>query len=358
MRLIPTTSTRTCSSSRQCSPARSRSYRLRKRVHPGGWQPAARRARGALRAIAGRAARVTRWRSINDITERRTAELRLTRARDLNAMLSRVNFRRGARRGRAQPARRHLPHRGRERLLRLRARATCGVAGADLADAGGYTGDVRKGLRRRDQALDDPCAIAISNGKRRGVERPHRRHRTRPLRASALDHGLRSVASEPAAARRHGRGVAVPLCTSPDSSSRTCALRSTRSPAACLSDWIPSRSPGRRAEPRARRESYLRLRAIVDASTSAIWLTDREGRCLRGEPVLRGVAAETLADLLGRSREEVLPPGVREAGRGHVIAEVLETGEAVSVERRSRTRTAIGPCFPSAFRCAMRPDTS
>ena len=56
---------------------------------------------------------------------------------------------------------------------------------------------------------------------------------------------------------------------------------------------------------RAQHEAYLRLRAIVDASTSAIWLTDIEGRCLLANQRCAEWFKAPLEQLLGRTREEL-----------------------------------------------------
>ena len=285
--------------------------------------------------------------TINDITERRTAELRLTRARDLNAMLSRVNS--------------AVAHAEDERSLladtcRIAvesgyfgyARATCGIAGA---------GCRRWRYRRRPERTAPPRpgagrshAIAISNGN--VVEWSDLTDVTAPgpCARNALDHGLRSVASEPL---RRGDMVVGSLCLfahepgffEPD-------VRATLDEVSrSLSFGLDSIALRREREQavRAQEESYLRLRAIVDASTSAIWLADREGRCLLANQCCAEWLQRPLADLLGRSREEVLPPEFAKLVEA-CDREVLETGEAVSVEEKipyaDGDRTVLSVRFP------------
>src|SRR5688572_31861424 len=109
--------------------------------------------------------------TINDITERRLAELRLLRARDMNAMLSRVNS--------------AVAHAEDEQGLLADAcriavesgyfgyaRAKCAVTGTDgptLVEypSSGGTGRIGPTEALDDpcaEALDDPCAIAMSSG--------------------------------------------------------------------------------------------------------------------------------------------------------------------------------------------------
>ena len=287
--------------------------------------------------------------TINDITERRIAELRLTRARDLNAMLSRVNS--------------AVAHAEDERSLladtcRIAvesgyfgyARATCGVAGADSPTLAEYPATSGKDCAAATEALDDPCAIAISNGN--VVEWSDLTDVTAPgpCARNALDRGLRSVASEPL---RRGDMVVGSLCLfahepgffEPD-------VRATLDEVSrSLSFGLDSIALRREREQavRAQEESYLRLRAIVDASTSAIWLTDREGRCLLANQCCAEWLQRPLADLLGRSREEVLPPEFAKLVEA-CDREVLETGEAVSVEEKipyaDGDRTVLSVRFP------------
>ena len=140
----------------------------------------------------------------------------------------------------------------------------------------------------------------------------------------------------------------MPLCARARVFERTCAPRSTRSPAACLSDWIIA-SKGARAGCARPGGVYLRLRAIVYASTSAIWLTDREGRCLLANQCCAEWLQRPVADLLDRSGEEVLPPEFAKLVEA-CDREVLETGEAVSVEEKIQhadgDRTVLAVRFP------------
>ena len=144
--------------------------------------------------------------TINDITERRLAELRL-RARDLNAMLSRINS--------------AVAHAEDERSLLADAcriavesgyfgyaRAKCAVAGADgptLVEYPSSGGTVRIGPT---EALDDPvpsqCRAATPEWRDlTDVAAPG------PCASSALTRGLRSVASEPL---RRGDAIVGSLC--------------------------------------------------------------------------------------------------------------------------------------------------
>jgi PAS domain S-box-containing protein len=289
--------------------------------------------------------------TINDITERRVAEMRLTRARDLNAMLSRVNS--------------AVAHADDELGLLTEtcriavdsgyfgyARANCSIAGEDEAatvvdypPADGVPPCVLPST-----ALDDPCSIAISNGNL--VEWSDLTDVTAPgpCARNALLRGLRSVASEPL---RRGDAVVGSLCLfarepgffEPDVRATLDEL--SRS----LSFGLTSIALRREREQalRAQHEAYLRLRAIVDASTSAIWLNDREGRCLLANQRCAEWMQIPVEELLGRRREEGLPNAMVGAIEAR-DREIFETGRAVSVEEQvpfpGGPRTVLAVRFP------------
>jgi PAS domain S-box-containing protein len=286
--------------------------------------------------------------TVNDITERRLAELRLMRARDLNAMLSRVNS--------------AVAHAEDEPSLLAEtcriavesgyfgyARARCAVAGADSPALVEYPSSGGTGCLGPTEALDDPCAIAMSHGNAvewrdlTDVSAPG------PCARSALTRGLRSVASEPL---RRGERVVGSLCLfahepgffEPDV--RATLDEVSRSLSFGL-DSIALRRERAQAV-RAQEESYLRLRAIVDASTSAIWLTDRDGRCLLANQRCAEWFQIPLERLIGRTREELFSP----ADAATIAArdrKVLETGQAISLEENisiGGERTVLVALFP------------
>ena len=290
--------------------------------------------------------------TINDVTERRTAELRLTRARDLNAMLSRVN----AAVAHAEDERSLLADTCRiavESGYFGHARAACRIAGAatdgmavieypEVEGAGPCPVPASQ--------LDDPCAIAIENGNAvewsdlADVSTPG------PCARDALARGYRSVASEPL---RRGDLVVGSLCLfarepgffEPDV--RTTLDEVSRS----LSFGLDSIALRREREQavRAQDVAYLQLRAIVDASTSAIWLTDREGRCLLANQRCAEWMNMPLERMLGRTREELFSP--EDAAKIEARdRSVLETGQACSVEETvvlpSGERTVLVVVFP------------
>ena len=287
--------------------------------------------------------------TINDVTERRLAEQRLTRGRDLNAMLSRVNS--------------AVAHAEDERGLladtcRIAvesgyfgyARASCTVAGNDTAvqveypTAQGAAGGMATG------ALNDPCAIAIASGNPvewsdlSDVAAPG------PCAQSALTRGLRSVSSEPL---RRGDAIVGSLCLFAhepgffEADVRATLDEISRS----LSFGLDSLALRREREHavRAQHEAYLQLRAIVDASTSAIWLTDREGRCLLANQCCADWFRTPLESLVGRTREELFgqEDAAKVTARDH---EVIETGQAISFEDNipigGRERTVLVALFP------------
>jgi PAS domain S-box-containing protein len=287
--------------------------------------------------------------TINDITERRVAEQRLTRSRDLNAMLSRVNS--------------AVAHAEDERSLladtcRIAvesgyfgyARASCAVPGAEITTLVEYPTMGKLDCCAPSEALDDPCAIAISSGNAvewsdlADVAAPG------PCARNALARGLRSVASEPL---RRGETIVGSLCLfahepgffEPDV--RATLDEVTRSLSFGL-DSIALRREREQAE-RAQDEAYLRLRAIVDASTSAIWLTDREGRCLLANQRCAEWLQTPLERMLGRTREELFPPAdiAKIAARD---AQVFETGQPISLEENvsihGEERTVLVVLFP------------
>ena len=149
--------------------------------------------------------------TINDVTERRIAELRLTRARDLNAMLSRVNA--------------AVAHAEDERSLladTCRIAVESGYFGHARAACGSPTGrrrssrwsSTRRHRRHRpptkDGPLDDPCAISIATGN--AVEWSDLTDvLPRALRARRAGARIPLAGERAAATRRHGRGVAVPV---------------------------------------------------------------------------------------------------------------------------------------------------
>ena len=148
--------------------------------------------------------------TINDITERRLAELRLTaRARpERDAVAGKLG--RGACRGRAGPACRCLPHRGRERLFRLCARQVR-RRGRRRSDAGGIPFVGRNGPHRSDRGAGRSLCHRNVERQRRGVARPHRRRRTRTLREQCADPWAALGRQRAAAARRCDRGISVPV---------------------------------------------------------------------------------------------------------------------------------------------------
>ncbi len=288
--------------------------------------------------------------TVNDITERRVAEMRLTRARDLNAMLSRVNS--------------AVAHAEDERGLLAEtcriavdsgyfgyARANCSVAADEAATLVDYPAvDGFPPCELPSPALDDPCSIAISNGNL--VEWSDLADVTAPgpCARNALLRGLRSVASEPL---RRGDAVVGSLCLfardpgffEPDV--RTTLDELARS----LSFGLASIALRREREQalRAQHEAYLRLRAIVDASTSAIWLTDREGRCLLANQRCAEWLHTPLERMIGRNREELFSPAdvATIAARD---AQVFQTAQAISLEETVSIggveRTVLVDLFP------------
>lgn len=290
--------------------------------------------------------------TINDVTERRIAELRLTRARDLNAMLSRVNA--------------AVAHAEDERSLLA---DTCRIAVES-----GYFGHARAACRIPDgvspefavieypetaspatcqapaNPMDDPCAISIANGNAvewsdlADVAAPG------PCARDALARGFRSLASEPL---RRGDIVVGSLCLfarepgffEPDV--RTTLDEVSRS----LSFGLDSIALRREREQaiRAQDEAYLQLRAIVDASTSAIWLTDHDGRCLLANQRCAEWMKVPLERMLGRTREELFSTedAAKIAARDRAV---LETAQATSLEETvalpDGERTVLVVLFP------------
>jgi PAS domain S-box-containing protein len=286
--------------------------------------------------------------TVNDITERRLAELRLMRARDLNAMLSRVNS--------------AVAHAEDERSLLAEtcriavesgyfgyARARCAVAGADSPTLVEYPSSGGTGCLGPTEALDDPCAIAMSHGNAVEWRDLTEVAAPGPCARNALTRGLRSVASEPL---RRGDRVVGSLCLfahepgffEPDV--RATLDEVSRSLSFGL-DSIALRRERAQAV-RAQEESYLRLRAIVDASTSAIWLTDRDGRCLLANQRCAEWFQIPLERLIGRTREELFSPedAATIAARDR---KVLETGQAISLQENisiAGERTVLVALFP------------
>jgi len=290
--------------------------------------------------------------TINDVTERRVAEMRLTRARDLNAMLSRVNS--------------AVAHAEDEQNLLAEtcriavesgyfgyARATCSLAGDDAAGTAKVEyphADSIPPCEAPSTTLDDPCTIAVSNGNPVEWSDLSEVATPGPCARSALARGLRSVASEPL---RRGDLVVGSLCLfanepgffEPD-------VRATLDEVSrSLSFGLDSIALRREREQavRAQEEAYLRLRAIVDASTSAIWLTGRDGRCLLANQRCADWLHTPLELMLGRTREELFsqPDAAKIAARDR---QVLESGQAISVEEHVSLagveRTVLVVLFP------------
>jgi PAS domain S-box-containing protein len=289
--------------------------------------------------------------TINDITERRIAEMRLTRARDLNAMLSRVN---------SAVAHAEDEHGLLTETCRIAvdsgyfgyARANCSIAGTGAAstvvDYPPADGVPACGLPST--ALDDPCSIAISNGNL--VEWSDLVDVTAPgpCARNALLRGLRSVASEPL---RRGDEVVGSLCLfARDPGFFEPDVRATLDEVSrSLSFGLASIALRREREQalRAQHEAYLRLRAIVDASTSAIWLIDREGRCLLANQRCAEWLQVPVEELIGRTCAEVRPEAMVGTIEAH-DREIFETGRAVSVEEQmpfpGGPRTVLAVRFP------------
>ncbi len=166
-------------------------------------------------------------------------------------------------------------------------------------------------------AGSDPCTLAIANGNLvewgdlSDVAAPG------PCARNALTRGLRSVASEPL---RRGDAVVGSLCLfarepgffEPD------VLATLDEVSRSLSFGLDSIALRREREQavRAQDEAYLRLRAIVDASTSAIWLTDREGTLSARKPALRRVAADPARATAWPVARRIVLAGGRGADRG------------------------------------------
>jgi PAS domain S-box-containing protein len=290
--------------------------------------------------------------TINDVTERQIAETRLTRARDLNAMLSRVNS--------------AVAHAEDERCLLAEtcriavdsgyfgyARASCEIEERDAEAATVVDYPAADGVppcAPPSAALDDPCSIAISNGNL--VEWSDLADVTAPgpCARNALLRGLRSVASEPL---RRGDAVVGSLCLfARDPGFFESDVRATLDELARnLSFGLASIALRRDREQalRAQHEAYLRLRAIVDASTSAIWLTGRDGRCLLANQRCAEWLQVPLESMLGRTREELFSP----TDVAKIVTrdqQVFETGEAISVEDNvsisGAERTVLVDLFP------------
>jgi PAS domain S-box-containing protein len=284
---------------------------------------------------------------INDVTERRIAELRVTQARDMNAMLSRVN---------SAVAHAEDEHDLLAECCRIAvesgyfgyARATCDVAGRDGPLAVEYP--KAGGCPPPREALDDPCALAMSSGNAVEWSDLSEVAVPGPCARAALERGLRSVASEPL---KRGDAVVGSLCLFArearlfEPEVRATLDEVSRSLSFGL-DSIALRREREEAE-RAQHEAYLRLRAIVDASTSAIWLTDREGRCLLANQRCAEWMQIPLEHVLGRAREELFTPedAAKIAARD---AQVLETGQAISFEETvwlgGIERTVLVVLFP------------
>jgi PAS domain S-box-containing protein len=286
--------------------------------------------------------------TINDITERRVAELKLMRARDLNAMLSRLNS--------------AVAHAEDERDLLADAcriavesgyfgyaRASCTLPGDQRATVVEYPATRTNGCSPPTEALDDPCEMSIKNGNAVEWSDLLQVSAPGPCARDAIDRGLRSVASEPL---RRGSSVVGSLCLFAhepgffESDVRATLDEVSRS----LSFGLDSLGLRREREQavRAQEEAYLQLRAIVDASTSAIWLTDREGRCLLANQRCAEWFGIPLERLLGRTREELFSPGdaATIAARDR---EVLETGQPISLEEHisiGGERTVLVALFP------------
>ncbi len=272
--------------------------------------------------------------TVNDVTERRISELRMTRARDLNAMLSRVTS--------------AVAHADDELALlsetcriavesgyfgyarAAHAPAGDGAIGASIVEYPPTQRSPTCGCEA--PAGDDPCVTAVSSGNRIEWSDLSEIATPGPCARDALARGVRSLASEPL---RRGDTVVGSLCLfarepgffEPDV--RATLEEVSRSLSFGL-DSIALRREREQAK-RAQDEAYRRLRAIVDASTSAIWLTDRDGRCLLANECCGQWMETTVEKLLGRTREELLPPEF-----AAVIAmrdrDVLEAGQAISVE--------------------------
>jgi PAS domain S-box-containing protein len=272
--------------------------------------------------------------TVNDITERRLAELRLTRARDLNAMLSRVN----AAVAHADDEMRLLSDTCRiavESGYFAYARAAYAPGGDGATDPSIVEYPPAEGLPpcgSAPPAGDDPCVSAISSGNR--IEWSDVSHMAAPgpCARDALARGVRSVASEPL---RRGDTVVGSLCLFAgeagffEADVRATLDEVSRSLTFGL-DSIALRREREQAK-RAQYEAYRRLRAIVDASTSAIWLTDRDGHCLLANESCAQWMQTTVARLLGQTGEQLLEPELARllAARDR---KVLETGQAISWE--------------------------
>ena len=227
------------------------------------------------------------------------------------------------------------------------ARAKCAVAGANgptLVEYPSSGGTVRIGPT---EALDDPvpwqCRAAT-----RGVARPHRCRCAGTLRTQRADPWAALSRQRATAARRCDRGISVPVRARTQflRAGRTCHAR--RGLAQPVVRTRFARPAARARAGRAQHEAYLRLRAIVDASTSAIWLTDIEGRCLLANQRCAEWFQAPLEQLLGRTREELFSreDAAQIAARDR---QVLETGQAISLEEKisiGGERTVLVNLFP------------
>ncbi|HEX9773847.1 MAG TPA: PAS domain S-box protein [Steroidobacteraceae bacterium] len=247
--------------------------------------------------------------TVHDITEQRLAEQRLTRARDLNAMLSRTN----SAVARADDELRLLSDVCRiavESGYFCYARASF-APGGDAAAAASVVefpppATASPGASGGQDA-DDPCGVAIATGNRVAWSDLADVAQPASCVRDALSRGVRSVASEPL---RRGEAIVGSLCLftrepgffEPDVNATLDEM--SRS----VSFGIDSLALRRERElaVRAQEEAYLRVRALndrwaslIEASPAAIFDLDTQGR-------VRSVWNRAAEDLSGVPAEEAI----------------------------------------------------
>jgi PAS domain S-box-containing protein len=81
-------------------------------------------------------------------------------------------------------------------------------------------------------------------------------------------------------------------------------------------------------------EAQRLFQDVIDASTSIIYLFDREGRCLQVNRAFCALFGRPAADIVGRARDAFLPVDMAEAHRANDLA-VLTAGRTMVVEETS-----------------------
>lgn len=95
--------------------------------------------------------------------------------------------------------------------------------------------------------------------------------------------------------------------------------------------WIARDVSARRQAERALNESRRELRAFLDNSPAAMWMTDEDDRLVLGNMPLERLFARNLSEIIGKTTRELFPPVVAEKLTG-VNELIMREGAAVEAE--------------------------